>query len=243
MSIFKLFLFLFFLKIQIFAYDVDEEFSSYYEKDDKIKSLEDIYIKYNIKNKGILFIIVAYENDMTSLKLLVKDGIDINYSIKMDFQYENISFDKGVTALMAASFNNSSATLEYLLAKADLKKKDKDGWNALFWAIYGSSFEAVEILLIKGLEINSTDKLNWSALMWASFFNKFDMIELLLTKQADKNIKSKKAYLDQGKIYKEESKACQIIKIKNYPYSVNLIINKMLCSIGIDDIIFINRIF
>ena len=54
--------------------------------------------------------------------------------------------------------------------KADLKRGDASGRNALIWAAVGGKLSTVTLLLDRGAQIDAEDKEGWTAVMYAACY-------------------------------------------------------------------------
>ena len=70
-------------------------------------------------------------------------------------------------------------------AAESLQARDERGWPALFLAVCGGHFEALEALLDGGASVAATDSSGWTALSWAAFWRSAPMCAELLRRGAD----------------------------------------------------------
>ena len=159
----------------------------------------------------------AQSGDLETIKLLLKNGVEINAKdnagytaltwaavegqtnvVKLlldkgaDF---NAKDTKGFTTLMIASEQGQTIVVKLLLDKgADINAKDTNATTALMVAVEGgwghTNTDVVKLLLDKGADINAKDNEGYTALMWAAGAGKTDVVKLLLDKGADINAKN-----------------------------------------------------
>jgi ankyrin repeat protein len=96
--------------------------------------------------------------------------------------------DKGATALMLASYNGHSETIDMLIEKgADPNKADNTGSTALMYASENGQSETINKLIEKDADPNQANKTGSTALMCASENGHSETINNLIEKGADPN--------------------------------------------------------
>jgi len=114
-----------------------------------------------------------------SIARLLKKGADVNANCDGD------------TPLMdAVQYGNDAVIKALLEGKADVTRRDKDGWTALYWA---RSVHAADLLVRHGADVNAGDHENNTPLMAATMVASLPLVQLLLDHNADVS-----ARLDNG---------------------------------------------
>lgn len=95
---------------------------------------------------GVSPLMLATQYSPSSLKILLKNGADIN-----------LANDEGITAFLYAAEYQDPSILQFLLAHgASLNDLDSDSENALFYAAKGNNIDSIKYLVQeKKLDINS----------------------------------------------------------------------------------------
>ncbi len=135
----------------------------------------------DVKQRAIdEMVMAATLGDLTKVQTALNFKLDIN------------GFNsKGITALMAAAYDEQEEMIKFLIAKgADTNAKNNEGKTALMMAFrfYNKKVkETVELLLAKGADVNKKDNNGWTALIYASLLGENEIVEQLLAKGADAN--------------------------------------------------------
>ncbi len=125
----------------------------------------------------------AFNNSITSIERLLKQGVDVNEKNK-----------SGNTALMIAAANGNTEMLEILIymAKANVNIQDCYGNTPLMWAVVKGYKEVVNILINANADVNIQNHEGRTALIYAVGEENKDIIEMLVKADADLNIKDYK---------------------------------------------------
>lgn len=153
----------------------------------------------------------AGSNDIKTVKLLLKNGADINgkdtndwtallYAaakghtdmVKLLLEKEADIHTKnsyGVTALTSAAVAGQTDVVKLLLEKGDdlNVKNNHEGNEALTTAAMAGHTDTVKFLLDNGADINAKDNFGFTALMSAAMEGHADTVKLLLDRDADIN--------------------------------------------------------
>jgi len=110
--------------------------------------------------------------DLDKVKLLVKDGININYQ----------PYNTDGSALMRAVAGNQHPEIAKFLIKAgaDLNLQDEVGDTALMYASNAGSTEMVKLLLKRGADPNILNRDKNNALHFASLYGHLDIVKILI---------------------------------------------------------------
>ena len=110
--------------------------------------------------------------DLDKVKLLVKNGININYQ----------PYNTDESALMRAVAGNQHPEIAKFLIKAgaDLNLQDEVGDTALMYASNAGSTDMVKLLLKGGADINILNGAKNNALHFASLYGHLDIVKILI---------------------------------------------------------------
>ena len=123
----------------------------------------------------------AKKGDMTSVRILINAGINVNS--KDEF---------GNTPLHMASYHGHTEIIKMLLgAKAELNSQTKEGNTPLHMALYKGHIEVVKILLEAGSDIDNVNIKGKTPLHIASYHGHTQIIKMLLDAKADVNARTK----------------------------------------------------
>ncbi|ORX57695.1 ankyrin [Piromyces finnis] len=154
--------------------------------------------KFNILNNEIVnntLLKVCKLKNIEFLKVLIKEGADINYKEK----------DTLITSLMSLSIIDKKLTINHvnaiifnmfnllLNAGANINAKDAAGKSALMYILSTKrvSLKLLKLLIKHGAQINDVDNLNISPLIYACKGNNKHILKFLLESGADTSIVSK----------------------------------------------------
>jgi len=134
------------------------------------------------QKKKAALIAAASKGPIDEVKLLMKEGIDVNQAHKY-----------GVTPLFIASQNGHTEVVSLLLAKegVDVNQAQKDGATPLYIASQNGHTEVASLLLAKeGVNVNQAQKHGVTPLHVASRNGHTEVVSLLLAKEGiDVNLK------------------------------------------------------
>ena len=139
----------------------------------------DIETTEDIKQAEQTFISAAECGDRELIKLLLKQGININ-----------CTNSDGATALMLAVFNSHHNIASFLIKnQIDVNTQDQGGFNALMLACEAQSahINTIKQIIEKGANINSESNRSSTALMAAAKSGHLDIVKLLVDKGAEIN--------------------------------------------------------
>ena len=158
------------------------------------------------------FIIAARNNDIETMKILLKDGMNINKTNEYgntaliiaaaNGSLESVKFlitegakiniinDLKITALIAAATKNHTDVVDYLLKNGGNADEINNKDFILSVASSNGDLKTVQTSLQNGANINYIDYYGNTALMNAVKKNDIDIIHYLVNKKADINIKS-----------------------------------------------------
>jgi len=131
--------------------------------------------------KGHFPLILATENkDLNIVKLLIKNGADIN-----------LKYSNGCTSLILASQLGHDGITKFLLENdANVNLKKDDGVTALELASELGHEKIVNLLIKNHANINVQTNAGFTPLMMAAQMEKEKIVKILLEKEANPNIKS-----------------------------------------------------
>jgi serine/threonine-protein phosphatase 6 regulatory ankyrin repeat subunit B len=140
----------------------------------------DLIKNYSGFNKHSILIEACLNNDIKTVKKLIKSNVDVNEKTKENF-----------TALTVASQYNHVAIVRLLIkAGADVNIVDNKGLTPLIWASQDGYIEVAKLLIENDADINFQDANGRTALMWASQDGYFELVKYLLDKKAKVNIQN-----------------------------------------------------
>lgn len=86
--------------------------------------------------------------------------------------------------LVAAARNGDLDSLKKILGKnnIDINGIDREGWSALFWSVCNGQYEAVQLLLNFGADINLSDQRGRTPFFVAAFKGYLNIVQLFLKK-------------------------------------------------------------
>ncbi len=148
-----------------------------------IKHMLKGYININAKNIiGFTPLVYAVLTDkMPIVELLVNSGADVNARDQIK-----------ATPMLYAAFDSSKEILEFLIRNGSKNVFDKNGYNALFYAVIGDKPKNVDYLLsLPGTKVNIKDNAGLTPLHWAVINRHYNIAETLLDNFADINVISK----------------------------------------------------
>jgi ankyrin repeat protein/predicted DNA-binding WGR domain protein len=136
------------------------------------ESLDDRFIR-DEDSSTIIFYAALNENHEV-LQYLLENNTEFREANK-----------KKLTPLMMAAMLGRSKNVELLMKKMDIsKKKSRDGYAAIHYAILGNHFETVRVLIENGADVNLAGKDRLSPIAIASCYGYYDIAKLLLDKGA-----------------------------------------------------------
>ena len=137
------------------------------------------YLLRKLLGRDYQFLQAAKEGDLSTLKMLVDKGVDI--------QVQGIRFHAAATALHLASSEGKEKTVQFLLSKgADVHAED--GWceTALHRAARSGNKRIIDLLLEHGADTERKDLFyGRTALMCAAQYGHQDTVQLLLDQGAN----------------------------------------------------------
>ena len=91
----------------------------------------------------------------------------------------------------AVHTGNTAAVKEYLAEGVDVSTKDgKFGVTPLSWAVLGRQIDAVELLVLKGADVNAGNRDGNTPLHTAAFLGEYEIAQLLVKNGADVNVRN-----------------------------------------------------
>lgn len=123
------------------------------------------------------------KNNLDMVELLISKGADVN-----------AQNDQGKNALMMAAFGGKVNIIKELRnSGAKYELRDKSGCSVLHYAVDGANLDAIQWLLMDGVEVNAVDNASgWTPLLRAaSVGGNKDVAEMLVKFKADINILDK----------------------------------------------------
>ena len=111
--------------------------------------------------------------------------------------------------LDAAHFNDVHEVVDMLRAGVPIDSRDKDGYTALYWAVFSNHTEIVHELLKKGADVNVQNRYHWTPLHAAAQEGNTDIMKDLLQNDADPSILNSKGQtaLDVALMFNKEGAA------------------------------------
>jgi ankyrin repeat protein len=189
------------------------QLSNYSSSIETVKWLLNNGANPNIQNKAgwtpLNFIVFDTNttSSVDSVKLLLDAGADINLAQE----------DKWSPLMFAVKYSGTTSTIntvKLLLERgADVNQLNKDNMNSLFIGVLNitsgkSSFEVVQLLLDKGIDIDTQDFKGRTVLMLAASQNDVVTVKILLENKANVNLKN-----DSGQTALDLSNDSEIIKM------------------------------
>ncbi|MBN2587392.1 MAG: ankyrin repeat domain-containing protein [Candidatus Fermentibacteraceae bacterium] len=136
----------------------------------------------NVDRANNEFLVHSEEGSHQLVKILLKQGVDIN-----------ACNSNGATALILSAFNGHSQISNLLIDNGiDIHKKDNGGFNSLMVACECATadIELVKRLIDSGADVNATSGRKSTALMAAAKTGHPDIVELLVSEGADINARN-----------------------------------------------------
>ena len=90
----------------------------------------------------------------------------------------------------AARFENISEVINMLRVGVPVNSQDKDGYSALYWAVFSNHTDIVDKLISNGADVNVRTDHYWTPLHAAAHNSNTEMVKFLLQHGADPFIKN-----------------------------------------------------
>lgn len=150
------------------------------------------------------FFFYAQKNDFENMKLMLKEGYDINslndkgntayFEVASHLLYSMHNFNFNMIVSNPTNYNAvlSKLTVFFAENKADLNIKNKDGISILHLACqYKNNDSFIKLLIDKGADVNlSGTNAGITPLIVSAIFHNYSALKLLLENKADVNAKS-----------------------------------------------------
>ena len=115
----------------------------------------------------------------------------------------------------AARFDDVSEVIDMLGDGMPINSRDKDGYTALYWAVFNNHTEVVDELLENGADVNvRNSSYDWTPLHAAAHSNNTDMIKVLLEHGAERSIRNNRGEtaLDVARMFNGEEAIQQLLE-------------------------------
>ena len=138
----------------------------------------------NVHSQSQTIFDAARSNDVRSIQAYIDQKADLNQKD-----------DRGYTALILATYNQSPEAAELLLSHgASPEAGDGTGRTALMGASFQGDDQCVQLLLKYGARIDATDANGATALMYAVEFGRKSVIRTLIAAHANSTLKDKRGF-------------------------------------------------
>ena len=115
----------------------------------------------------------------------------------------------------AAHFDDVNEVIDMLHGGMPINSRDKDGYTALYWAVFNNHTEVVDELLGNGADVNvRNSSYDWTPLHAAAHSNNTDMIKVLLEHGAERSIRNNRGEtaLDVARMFNGEEAIQQLLE-------------------------------
>ena len=105
----------------------------------------------------------------------------------------------------AAHFDDVNEVIDMLHGGMPINSRDKDGYTALYWAVFSNHTDVVDELLRNGADVNVRNSYDWTPLH-AAAHNNTDMMKVLLQHGAEPTIRNNRGEtaLDVARMFNGE---------------------------------------
>ena len=114
----------------------------------------------------------------------------------------------------AARFDEVNKVITMLRIGLPINSQDKDGYSALYWAVFNNNTYVVNKLISKNADVNVRNSYYWTPLHAAAHNSNTDMMKLLLEHGAEISIKNNKGdtALDIARTFLREEEIEQLLE-------------------------------
>ena len=114
----------------------------------------------------------------------------------------------------AARFDEVIKVITMLRIGLPINSQDKDGYSALYWAVFNNNTYVVNKLISKNADVNVRNSYYWTPLHAAAHNSNTDMMKLLLEHGAEISIKNNKGdtALDIARTFLREEEIEQLLE-------------------------------
>ena len=115
----------------------------------------------------------------------------------------------------AAHFDDVSEVIDMLRDGMPINSRDKDGYTALYWAVFNNHTEVVDELLGNGADVNvRNSSYDWTPLHAAAHNNNTDMMKVLLRHGAEPSIRNNRGEtaFDVARMFNGEEAIQQLLE-------------------------------
>ena len=114
----------------------------------------------------------------------------------------------------AARFDDFNEVINMLRVGVPVNSQDKDGYSALYWAVFENNTDVVNKLISKNADVNVRNNYYWTPLHAAAHNRNTDMMKLLLKHGAELSIRNNRGdtALDIARTYLEKEEMQHLLE-------------------------------
>lgn len=114
----------------------------------------------------------------------------------------------------AARFDDVNEVITMLRIGVPINSQDKDGYSAIYWAVFNSNTDVVNKLISKNADVNVRNNYYWTPLHAAAHNRNTDMMKLLLEHGAELSIRNNRGdtALDIARTYLEKEEMQHLLE-------------------------------
>ena len=114
----------------------------------------------------------------------------------------------------AARFDDFNEVINMLRVGVPVNSQDKDGYSALYWAVFNDNTDVVDMLISKKADVNVRNSHYWTPLHAAAHNSITEMVKFLLQNGAEPSIRNNRGEtaLDIARTYLREVEIQQLLE-------------------------------